>query len=387
MAHIKPFVFINSHPIQYFAPLYQYLSRKGHQTTCWYCSSETISGYHDRQFAANVSWDIPLLAGYDFHFFKNYSLRPSLYHGFFGLFNPGVIKALFAQPKSVIIVHGWAYFTYVLVILFGKMAGHIVCLRGENPINQEAAKGKLVHLAKRILLGKILFKWVDVFLYIGTQNKKFYQHFGVADSKLMFAPYAVDSERFLRAKLDFQQNAIALKSKYLKREGQKIVLFCAKYIEKKRPLDLLAAFKGMSTADLVLIMVGEGELRVEMERYVEENRLENVVLTGFINQTEISLYYAIADLFVLCSGQGETWGLSVNEALCYNMPIMVSSISGCADDLVIDGVNGHKFEVGNVADLSAKMAMALNLKNVDNSCLVQKFSFETISKTLSKLIE
>lgn len=36
---------------------------------------------------------------------------------------------------------------------------------------------------------------------------------------------------------------------------------------------------------------------------------------------------------------------------------------------------------------SAKMAMALNLTSVDNSSLVKAFSFETISKTLCKLIE
>src|SRR6185369_10681242 len=119
-----PVIFINSHPIQYFAPLYKYLNDHGIPTSCWYCSDENVKGHFDRQFGTAVAWDIPLLEGYPYRFFKNHAPRPSLYNGFFGLMNLGMIKALIHQPKSLIVVHGWNYASLILVILLARITGH-----------------------------------------------------------------------------------------------------------------------------------------------------------------------------------------------------------------------------------------------------------------------
>src|SRR5258708_2838570 len=78
-------VFINSHPIQYFAPLYQALARdKEINLKVIYLSDETVEGYKDAQFGVNVKWDVPLLKDYQFIFLKNQSWNPSLKHGFCG---------------------------------------------------------------------------------------------------------------------------------------------------------------------------------------------------------------------------------------------------------------------------------------------------------------
>jgi len=108
-----------------------------------------------------------------------------------------------------------------------------------------------------------------------------------------------------------------------------------------------------------LVMVGEGELRTEIENFINDNKLANVHLPGFINQSEIVKYYAVADVFVLCSGEGETWGLSVNEAMNFNLPVVVSEMAGCAHDLVQFGVNGFVFKCGNVRVLANQINQAL----------------------------
>jgi glycosyltransferase involved in cell wall biosynthesis len=109
----------------------------------------------------------------------------------------------------------------------------------------------------------------------------------------------------------------------------------------------------------VLVMVGEGELRGEMTEYIKTNKLENVVLTGFVNQSKISYYYMAADVFVMCSGTGETWGLSVNEAMNFAKPVIVSSTCGCSSDLVMHGKNGFVVEEGNVQQLRNALAHTL----------------------------
>jgi glycosyltransferase involved in cell wall biosynthesis len=52
----------------------------------------------------------------------------------------------------------------------------------------------------------------------------------------------------------------------------------------------------------------------------------------------------------MCSGAGETWGLSVNEAMNFELPIVVSNTTGCAPDLVKE--NGFVFETGNIEQLA-----------------------------------
>ena len=45
----------------------------------------------------------------------------------------------------------------------------------------------------------------------------------------------------------------------------------------------------------------------------------------------------------------ETWGIVVNEAMCFSFPVLVSSQVGAARDLVHDGENGFIFPSGEVS--------------------------------------
>jgi len=81
---------------------------------------------------------------------------------------------------------------------------------------------------------------------------------------------------------------------------------------------------------------------------------------GFKNQTELPQYYAISDIFVLPSGLGETWGLVVNEAMCFSLPIIVSDIVGCGPDLVKHGENGYIFKTGNIEELAKYLQELIN---------------------------
>lgn len=384
-------VFLNSHPIQYFAPLYQQMAKDPEiGLEVIYCSDETLRGAMDKQFGVQVIWDIPLLQGYKHRFLKNRSFRPSIFKGFWGLMNTGIIRYLFRKKKSVVIVHGWAYFTHVLTLIIAKLAGHRVCLRAETPLNQELKKSRLVTTLKHIYL-RFLFLFVDRFLYIGTQNKLFYRHLGVKERRLFFTPYSVDNARFgaIAASVTRQQ---AREMTGLP-PGKKIFLFSGKYISKKRPLDLLKAFQALQQEEAFLVMVGDGELRPAMEQFIKDNSLDNrVVLTGFINQSQIPYYYAAADFFVMCSGLGETWGLSVNEAMNFGLPVILSGTCGAAWDLVAQNENGYVYPEGNSTALSACMRQMAELdedgyeKMAEKSRqIISQYDYDTIIEQIKKL--
>jgi glycosyltransferase involved in cell wall biosynthesis len=167
----------------------------------------------------------------------------------------------------------------------------------------------------------------------------------------LHTPYAVDNARFQQAAATIDKTT--LRSSFGIPDTAFLILYSGKYIAKKRPMDVLKAFATMHAENSYLIMMGDGALRSDMEQYIIEHQLQQkVLLTGFINQKEVSNYYALADAFVMCSDYGETWGLSVNEAMNFSLPLVVSDRCGCAMDLVEQGINGYVFETGNIHQLA-----------------------------------
>lgn len=390
MPEKRKLIFISSHPTQYAAPLYKYLNEQGFEAEAWYCTEASTKLSKDRDFGVNIKWDLDLLNGYKYRFFKNQSWKPSQFAGFWGLINFGLIAALRKERPAVISVHGWHYFSLTMALLMAKSFGHKVCLRFEAPLCHERFKKNLTSKLGRFFLKRILFPRISYFLYIGEQNRLFYKSMGIADSHLINCPYAVDNNRFQQAAERLKGEGNGLRKRLSIPEQDQVILFSAKYIIKKRPLDVLKAFHKLNSPGTWLIMMGEGILRTEMEEYIRTNALERVILTGFINQQEVVNYYGIADLFVMASGVGETWGLSTNEAMNFNVPVLLSDLTGSHSDLVAEGANGYVFKTGDIDALANKMKAVLVDKSLthrpDSLQLVQNYSYQVIVDSLKKIL-
>jgi glycosyltransferase involved in cell wall biosynthesis len=305
--------------------------------------------------------------------------------------NPSVIQTLYKNKSEIVIVNGWSYFSNLLTIFFAKIFGKKVWLRAENPLNQELKKSRKLLFVKKMVLKYFLFPFIDKFLYIGTESKKFFEFYGVISSRLLFTPYAVNNELLMSFLNEDRNKPLVMQGLGLPKE-KKIILFTGKYIDKKRPLDLIKAFQLVNNSSAVLVMVGEGKLRADMEEFIAQHHIANVYLTGFVNQSEIAKYYSVADIFVMCSGIGETWGLSVNEAMCFALPVVVSETCGCSTDLVQDGINGFKFEEGNIPALAGSIEKLLNDEDFRNKCgeeslrIIGDYSNEHIIANLKEAI-
>jgi glycosyltransferase involved in cell wall biosynthesis len=105
-----------------------------------------------------------------------------------------------------------------------------------------------------------------------------------------------------------------------------------------------------------LLIAGDGPLRAEMQCRVAALHVPDVRFAGFLNQSELPSAYAVADAFVLPSKIHETWGLVVNEAMNFGLPVVVSDKAGCAADLVRSGANGLVVPHGDTAALAGAIA-------------------------------
>jgi glycosyltransferase involved in cell wall biosynthesis len=103
--------------------------------------------------------------------------------------------------------------------------------------------------------------------------------------------------------------------------------------------------------------------------------------------------YSSSDVFILPSqGPGETWGLSVNEAMASGLAVIVSDQCGCAADLVVDGENGFVFESKHEISLMKSMEKIIQsstkLKEMKNKSveMIEKWNFHKIAITIENLV-
>jgi glycosyltransferase involved in cell wall biosynthesis len=386
---MKRITFLYSHPIQYFAPLLRQVNAAGFcKCRVLYCE-DTTQGYFDKEFGRRISWDTPLLNGYDYYFLPNSWF--SRIGGFLRLSNLSARKEVGKNKTDILAVHGWGYFTAIFAIVWARLQGTEVWLRGENPLNQEMQKPAWVRLFKKLFLQYGLFRMVSKFLYIGEQNRLFYEYFGVPASKLIFCPYAVDNEQLQGAKKNGGSKTGARQLLGLP-ANDFIVLFSGKLIAKKNSLDLVAAFHQAAVPNSTLVLLGDGELQASIQAFIKTNNSSHTVMAGFKNQTELPAWFVAADIFVLPSGIGETWGLVVNEAMNYGLPVLVSSLVGCGVDLVHNGDNGYLFPLGDTDALSELLKTAADpdwrsKAGARSAAIISRYSYTTIIQNLQQAMQ
>lgn len=388
---IKSIAIFMSHPIQYQVPLLTKIAKNpNYKMHTYFFWDFGVKATYDSEFKTQIKWDIPILEGYEHTFLKNYSWKPS--YSFLGMINPGVIGKVFAKKHDAVLIYGWQIFSNWLVIFSAILSNTPIFLQAESPLNQESTKSGVKQWVKQILL-KALFRQISGFFYIGEQNKRFFKSYNVPDEKLFFSPYAVNNERYFKEHAIRADEKMALRRKYGIPENTIVFLFVGKFIEKKRPRQLLQAFEHLNEPNAALVLVGDGEIKAEMIKYVEDKKIAHVIFAGFKNQLELPDFYLLADAFVLPSGVGETWGLVVNEAMCFGLPVIISDMVGCGSDLVFEGENGFKFPVDDVSALTESLrkilinSSRLKLMGAKSQSIVSQYSHEKDVEAIGRALE
>lgn len=380
---------VSTHPIQYYAPWFRHIqAHSGLQLRVFYLLQPPDSGLYDRGFARDVRWDMPLLDGYPFEFVPNVSARPGTGH-FMGLRNPSLAKRVRAFAPDAVLLNGYNFWSLVRFALTWPRTRAPLIFRGDS--HRIAVRQTVNRRVKDVLIS-FLFSRFSAFLYVGQANFRYFRSHGVSEERLFHAPHAVDSGRFSvtlpeigAAALEWRR-ALGIPDEHL------VVLFAGKFEEKKRPLDLLKAFRFLNAQGATLLFVGSGPLDAQLRG--EAAQVPNVRFAPFQNQSQMPRTYAACDLLVLPSyGQFETWGLAVNEAMCMGKPSIVSSHVGCAEDLVLPHRTGLIFEAGEIDSLvdALRIALADRLRLAEwglaAAARVRQFSYAEATRGLLEAVE
>jgi glycosyltransferase involved in cell wall biosynthesis len=387
-------IILSTHPIQYQVPLWQALARDGRVPfEVWYLCDHGTRVSHDQEFGTQFAWDLDMLAGYPHQFLKT---PPDVTPASFWKcrLKESLRERLRSSGARVLWIQGWQVAGYWQAVHEARCAGVKVWLRGEsNDLAPAPAAWK--QLLKRLLLGWFFVR-VDKFLCIGKANRRLYESYGIKADRLLSAPYCVDNERFGRQKAEMEKQKAEIRKRWGIAEDAFCVLFCGKFIPKKRPLDLVKAaallIENKRLPNLHLLFTGSGELGPELraachvvfdaeqqnsELLTPNSELPPASFAGFLNQTQISEAYVAADCLVLPSDYGETWGLVVNEAMASGLPCVISDHCGSAEDLGVQSPN-QTFSFGDchmLADCLSKLAQPAAYRTVPPQ-LLDGFSFQ-----------
>jgi glycosyltransferase involved in cell wall biosynthesis len=344
-----------SHPIQYYSPIFQALARSGKLVPrVFYTWSQTAAApVSDPGFGRAVTWDIPLLEGYEFEFVPNVAGRPGTDH-FGGLRNPALNAAIESWGAAAVLVFAWNAHSHLEALRHFK--GRIpVFFRGDSTLLDRSAWWRAA--ARRVFLGWV-YRHIDVAIAVGSNNSDYFRWCGVPADRIALAPHAIDTRRFADPDGAHERRAAEWRRELGIPAGARVLLFAGKFQSKKDPLLLLDAFQNCGHPGR-LVFVGNGELEEKLRARAAGRA--DVHFLPFQNQQSMPAVYRLGDVFVLPSrGPGETWGLALNEAMAARRPVIAGSKVGGARDLVTPGINGWTFESGHLAQLTDVVRQALS---------------------------
>lgn len=144
-------------------------------------------------------------------------------------------------------------------------------------------------------------------------------------------------------------------------------LYVGRLIDKKNIRTLIEEFNSNGKK---LTIVGEGCKEMELKSIAKNN----IAFLSFIPNNELGAIYSSHNVFVLPSFS-EPWGLVVEEAIYYGLPVIVSDAVGCQSEMVVQPNTGIVFNLNEINGLKKAIAEIEN-KYEFYKANVQTFDFK-----------
>jgi glycosyltransferase involved in cell wall biosynthesis len=341
---------VSPNPVPYKSPVWKVLhSNLGVDLKVFYPLLDGATLYRDPLFMRDVTWDIPLLDGYPWASVQN---RPKPWINWrFNCNVPDIGTPLAEGGFTHILLVGKEYIVYHQALAAARRLGMTTLYRAEShPDKNSWITRRLATLSRRRW-----YRRIDRFLCVGRYQFNEYAEYGIPPERMFFSPYCVDNTRFGKQHADLLPLRDSIRRDFGFAPDTFVVGYSGKMYPRKNPLELIRALGRIPRREqsrFGLLMVGEGILKDECERLARSTLAMPAAFTGFLNQTELARAYTAMDLFVMPS-LWETWGLVLNEAMVFGLPVIATTGVNAARDLIDEGGNGFTYAPGDGYALAA----------------------------------
>ena len=238
------------------------------------------------------------------------------------------------------------HYTNVLSLLFFSKIKKLKIIVTERTAIKELNIyfGLIDFLKKKIikLLIIILYKKASTIITNSTKSSKDLAKIVRLKIHTIFSPSYIPSNFKLRKK----------------RNKIKIIIAVSRLSKEKNILYLLKAIKLIKDNKFILKIIGDGEQKKKLVKFVYKNQLSNKV--KFLNHKKnVRKYFLESDLFINTSFF-EGFPNAVVESLKYNVPVICSKSHGGIFDILKNNRYGYLFNVQKIENLSSLILKFLN---------------------------
>ena len=240
-----------------------------------------------------------------------------------------IFKYLKGNVYDEIVVTNYSYFTEMAAIIYLKMMHIPYYMETDGGIIRE--ENVLKRFYKRFLVrgAKGYFspsKSSDEYLkFYGAKENSIYRYpfTSLKEKDILKAPVSKAEKELLRKKMSIKEKFVILGvGQFIHRKGWDILLKAADEIN----------------VDCGIYIVG-GKVGAEYKKLADEVKTP-IYFLEFMGKEELAEHYKAADLFVLPTRE-DIWGLVINEALAYGVPVVTTDKCVAGLELIKNGENGY----------------------------------------------
>ncbi|MDR1552620.1 MAG: glycosyltransferase family 4 protein [Prevotellaceae bacterium] len=304
-----------------------------------------------------------------------YSRSKQMWYGKMALTD---IKTVLLQEKPDIVMIVWPYFLHLffdrsILKLIRKNKMHLIIREipfqtppfgqlsyfKSNPVYTEnmelQSRGILFKLRAlmTMYIRRFLYRRADASLNYASHALQILPSYGINPDAIFVTYNTSDTDSLLSERERIMQSPSLLP----KRQR---ILHIGRLVKWKRVDLLIDAFRKIAEKypDCELVIIGDGPEKEMLICQAEKTGLtERIIFTGAIYDSYTLGRYMYESAVYVLAGMG---GLSINDAMCFSLPVICSVCDGTEKDLITDGVNGYFFKEGNADSLADKIEKVLS---------------------------
>lgn len=282
----------------------------------------------------------------------------------------GIIKHLKKNQYDLIVMNGYSTFAEMKTISY---------LIKHNIPYTLYINGGIIKYKESSLRRKMKIKYIshaENYLSPDENSNNYLEFYGADKSKIYNYPYSTIYENEILSEPISKEEKDKLRSKKGIKE-EKVFVSCGQLIRRKNYFELIKKWQTLDKS-LGLYIIGDGEEKNMLQKYIDDNKLDNVHLLGYLSRKEMFDFYHLSDAFIFPSDE-DIYGHVINEALSQGLPVISTKNVNASKKLIKDGYNGYLIDLIN--DIDAIIENVLN-----NS--FSKNAIETAKEnTIEKMVE
>ena len=211
-------------------------------------------------------------------------------------------------------------------------------------------------------LKSYFIKNASAWLGTGKVTTEYLEYYGACKNRIITYPFTSIYDRDILLVPD----SMVVKRQFrnqLKMYEDKIVLSVGQLIYRKGIDILIKAASKLNNIGIYIIGGTPSDEYVELKRKYNAN---NIHFISFKEKYELSKYYRAADVFVLPTRE-DIWGLVINEAMSYGIPVITTNKCVAGMEMIEQGVTGSIVEVENVDQLVEAVRYWLENGSIESS--------------------